>query len=496
MKNFHKRWLFLFALVCVFPVMSFADDEVTIHDPAEYLSGTLPVLYVNTEGSEPITSKEYYLQGTCYLDANGIEGVESVGSVESPLPLQIKGRGNASWSYEKKPYRIKLEKKQSLLGMNKSKHWCLMAHHENGSFTNDEMGFQLSRMMGLEWTPGHKPVELVLNGDYVGLYFITEHIRVDKDRVNIVEQADEEVDPENITGGWLVEIDNHADVSQIVLNDGDGQKLRLTYHSPEVLSQEQQDYLVNLATKVDSLFYVEDKTSREWEEYVDLDALARFYFVNEVVDNIESFSGSCYWHKDRGADTKIIFGPVWDYGSAWGHWRDNNYEHFLYEKTPGFPNYVINHWISEIVKFPAFQTRVRELWAEFYPEKYNAFCEYIHDFANGIEPAVICNNKRWDISILTGSAYQSRVNTMFARLAQHVAFLDRMWTLVGDVNFDQVVNAGDISTVYSVCLGLDTKHLSTADVNGDGVVNVGDVTTIYQIILTGSSDSDENVIGM
>lgn len=370
--------------------------------------------------------------------------------------------------------------------MNKSKHWCLLAHHENGSFTNDEMGFQLSRMMGLDWTPGHKPVELVLNGDYVGLYFITEHIRVDSDRVNIVEQADEEVDPENITGGWLIEIDNHVDVSQIVMEDGDGQTLRITYHSPEVLSQEQHDYLVNLVTKVDSLFYVEDKTSREWEEYVDLDALARFYFVNEVVDNIESFSGSCYWHKDRGADAKIIFGPVWDYGSEWGHWRDNNFEHFLYEKTPGFPNYVINHWISEIVKFPAFQNRVRELWAEFYPEKYNTFCEYIHDFANGIEPAVASNNNRWGI----GGNYQSRVNVMFARLEQHVAFLNRMWALDGDVNLDYVVNTGDISTVYNVCLGLDTVHLPKADVNKDGVVNVGDVTSLYQIILAGSSESD------
>lgn len=452
--------------------------ESFFHEPDEYLSRTLPVMYVTTTDSLPITSKEEYLAGSYYLDPCGCDGVEAIGSADNQLPLQIKGRGNASWTYPKKGYRIKLDKKQALLGMPKNKHWNLMAHYENSAtFTNDELGFELSRRMGLEWTPGHKPIELVLNGDYVGIYFITEKIRVEADRVNIVEQADEETDPENITGGWLVEIDNYNDPAQINITDGEGKLMRFTYHTPEVLSEEQTNYLTNLVTTVDNLIFVEDKSSREWEKYIDLEALARFYVVQEVIDNCESFSGSCYWHKEKGEDTKIIFGPVWDFGSAFSHYRSNNFNQFIYQDEP---SYVVNHWIEEIAKFPAFQKKVREVWNEFYPTEYEKTLEHIGNLVNTIRPAVVQNAKRWD---LNSDKYDSNLATMYNRLSRKVNFLDRMWALVGDVNFDYEVNVGDVSTIYDVILGIDKAHLVSADLNGDGNINAGDISTLYEIIL-------------
>ena len=178
-------------------------------------SGTLPVLYIQTENNKTITSKDYYLNATYYLDALGLAGYQSIGSASAPLTMEIKGRGNYTWrDFNKKPYRIKLADKQPLLGLNKSKHFALMAHADDAQskkgFMRNQVGFELSRMIGMEWTPATAPVEVVLNGDYIGLYFLTETIRVDKDRVNIVEQEDEETNSEAITGGWLVEIDNYS----------------------------------------------------------------------------------------------------------------------------------------------------------------------------------------------------------------------------------------------------------------------------------------------
>ena len=175
-------------------------------------SGTLPVLYINTEGNQPIITKESYLQATYYLDPMGVEGVEAIGTAEKPLATQIKGRGNYSWNAMlKKPYRLKLDKKAALLGMKKSKHFVLLAHADDWFCSlRDEIGFEVARRMNMPWTPEHKPIELVLNGDYQGIYWLAEQIRVDADRVNIVEQEDGETDPELITGGWLVEIDNYA----------------------------------------------------------------------------------------------------------------------------------------------------------------------------------------------------------------------------------------------------------------------------------------------
>ena len=92
-------------------------------------SGTLPVLHIETANRQEITSKDYYLQGTYYLDPMGVADIEAIGTKDSPLTLEIKGRGNWTWrGFDKKPYRLKLTEKAALMGMNKSKHFALLAH--------------------------------------------------------------------------------------------------------------------------------------------------------------------------------------------------------------------------------------------------------------------------------------------------------------------------------------------------------------------------------
>lgn len=138
-------------------------------------SGTLPVLFINTDGGVSITSKENYVNAKYYLDPMGSENMQAIGSAQAPLDMQIRGRGNYTWvGFDKKPYRIKLADKQPLAGLNKSKHFALLAHaDDNYGFMRNIVGFQLSRMIGMPWTPADTPVEVVLNGDYIGLYFLT-----------------------------------------------------------------------------------------------------------------------------------------------------------------------------------------------------------------------------------------------------------------------------------------------------------------------------------
>ena len=243
-------------------------------------SGTLPVLYITTENKTPVTSKDYYLNATYYLDAKGIAGYENIGSASAPLNMEIKGRGNYSWTgFNKKPYRIKLADKQPLLGMIKSKHFTLLAHADDAKdkkgYMRNAAGFELSKMLGIAWTPDAKPLELVMNGDYIGLYFLTEHIRVDKDRVNIVEQEDEETDAQKITGGWLVEIDNYDSDPHITIKEGGKTTMWVTYKTPEVLSSQQEAYLTQQIKMLDNLIYG-DKNSDELWQHLDMDALARF----------------------------------------------------------------------------------------------------------------------------------------------------------------------------------------------------------------------------
>ncbi len=384
-------------------------------------SGTLPVMYINTENNQTITSKDDYLNATYYLDAKGISGFENIGTATAPLNMEIKGRGNYSWTgFNKKPYRIKLADKQALLGMIKSKHFTLLAHADDAKdkkgYLRNAAGFEFSKLIGLAWTPAVQPLELVLNGDYVGLYFLTEHIRVDKDRVNIVEQDDEETDAQKITGGWLVEIDNYDSDPHITIKEGGKTTMWVTYKTPEVLSSQQETYLTNQIKKLDNLIYG-DKSSNELWQYLDMDALARFYIVQELTDNYESFHGSCYLHKDMGDDAKWTFGPVWDFGSAFN--RDKT--QYLYQGDVWH-----NHWIPEICKFPAFMEHVKTVWREFYANDYEKIFDYTSQHLAQLKTAASVDAQRWpDYS--GNSDLTKRVDQINERIRKNAAWLNEQW---------------------------------------------------------------------
>lgn len=361
-----------------------------VHISAAAPSGKLPVLHIDTENNTPITSKEEYLPATYYLDPCGIEGVEAFGTAESPLPLQIRGRGNYTWvGFDKKPYRVKFDSKTPLLGMKKSKHFALLAHaDDNLGFLRNTLGMELSRRMGLKWTPGCEPVEVVLNGDYIGLYFLTETIRVDKDRVNIVEQADNETDPERITGGWLVEIDNYdSDPHVSIQENGSIERIIFTYKTPEVLSEAQEEYLRTQVQAMDDAIYTADKNSTLWQDYIDIDELARYYIVQEIMDDCESFHGSCYMYRNMGADRKWLFGPVWDFGNAF---HRGNKSKFIYEE-PAFHQ----TWIGEIARYPAFQAKVREVWADFAASGSDDLYDWLDSEIARISAAAVADGERW-----------------------------------------------------------------------------------------------------
>lgn len=383
---------------------------------AQAYSGTLPVMYIMTDA--PVTSKDVYVTATCYIDAMGLEGCDPLGSAGQPLTLQIKGRGNYTWKdFAKKPYRLKFDEKVKPLGMKKSRHFVLMANaDDNLAFLRNTVGLQLSRMIGLAYTPWQEPVEVVLNGDYIGLYMLTEKIRVAKNRVNIVEQADLATDPDSITGGWLFEIDNYSEEGQVTITEGNGEKLRFTMHTPEELSSQQHNYITSLLTATDHAIYATDKSSTAWEQLIDIDSLACYYIVQEVMDDAESFHGSCFIHKQQGQDTKLIFGPVWDFGNAFRR----GFDKFIYQDSPFGQN-----WIGEIARYPRFQERVKELWRPFLGDKYPALDAFIDQFISRIATAAICDANRWP-SYGNANA-EERKNEFKRRMHEKVAFLTRQW---------------------------------------------------------------------
>jgi len=140
----------------------------------------LPLLRLSTTSGADVTSKEVYVPGSYILrDEHGQELLSGA--------TEIKGRGNFTWTLPKKPYHIKLAASTSLLGMPANRHWVLLANYVDKTLLRNDVTFQLSRWVGMEYTPRSRFVDVEVNGIYQGVYQLTEHVRIAPDRVNIPE---------------------------------------------------------------------------------------------------------------------------------------------------------------------------------------------------------------------------------------------------------------------------------------------------------------------
>ena len=394
-------------------------------------SGTLPVLYINVyqvdangapvvdgEGKKVLNNEvidkdlahKNYFSGEYWLDVNNCQwlkdlGAASVGSASAPLPLEIKARGNYTRTgFAKKPFKLKLGAKQNLLNMNAngktSKHWAILAHADDSyGYMRNFVGFRLGEMIGLPWTPRQQPVEVVINGDYRGLYFLTESIRVGDGRVPITELGDEVSDPALISGGYLVELDNYdePEASQIQLDEkGQGlngqevDKLRVTFNTPELYSTLQRRFVNDQFTTMNDLIVA---NSDDLWKYMDMDDAARYYIVEEVVSHTESFHGSTYMFRDHGEGQKWHFSPLWDFGNAF----NGSTNAYFYDCDPfgntWIPSLRVNNTFNEKVK-ATFQWFINKA-VDGSASPYERLQTEIDAYVSHIKDAALQDVKRW-----------------------------------------------------------------------------------------------------
>lgn len=352
------------------------------------ISGTLPVVYITTQNKQAITDTETQIPMTLYIDSV-IADYHPLGSAQAPISGTIKGRGNWTWNgFDKKPYKIKFDVKQKVLGMPNNRHWCLMANTDDYlGFLKMPAGLAVSEAVGLRWTPRMRPVELVLNGRYMGLYFLTEHVRIASNRVRIKEQADNETHADSITGGWLVEIDNYRTENNIEIDEGNGQHVMISLREPEVLSGAQRAYLENQLNGINNALY--GSSSARLKQILDIDEAARYYLVQEIMEDCESYHGSCFLYKDRdslGVADKWKFGPVWDFGNAY----DRQQETWIYI-NPTWDQY----WIGQLATWPEFQQAVKEQWWIYYHTQKDEVRNRISNIAGSITQAAKNDAQAW-----------------------------------------------------------------------------------------------------
>lgn len=376
----------------------------------------IPVMRIDTPNNVGIYSKdEWTEQSTLWLDGMGI--FEDIDGVK----LSIRGRGNSTWGYEKKPYNIKFDKKQEVMGMPKHKRWCLLANYMDRTLLRNRVAYYLAEQTSLAWTPRCEFVELILNGEHLGSYLVAEHIKVDENRVNITEMEPTDNSGDAVTGGYMLELDFHFD------NDwqwygASGTPFAVKYPEEEDLTTQQLEWIKSYIAEVESVLYGANFADPQngYAKYIDMQSFVDYWLIYEICVNHELANpGSVYLTKERNG--KLKAGPVWDFD--WGT--------FSYNASPQAQwNLFMTGawWYSRLFKDEKFMTLASERWAVLKPKFMTVF-NFIDEQSDYIQRSWYKNFGIWSISTnINGDetlTYPAAVNRMTEITRQRIDIIDR-----------------------------------------------------------------------
>ena len=451
------------------------------------LKGSSPAVFINTEFGTIANvhgDKEYKESGDILIvDADG--NVQYDGALD-----YIKGRGNTTWNAAKKPYNIKLDKSAGLFGMEKSKKWCLLANAADSSLVRNAACYDLAQNLGILSTPSTILVDLYIDGNYMGVYLLTEKVEIAKGRVDIfdLESATEKVnekdldeyplagdqdskepnsyqyvdipnDPEDITGGYLLELEKDMRYPREASGFISSRNQSVVVKSPEYATKAEVEYIRGYWQDMEDALYSPtgfNRLGKYYTDYLDIDSLARMYIVQEFAVNFDGCNTSFYLYKD--VNGKLFAGPLWDFDLAFGESPNLNLQ--LNDTTRyGDPNslYIQHCYIQDIQRsyfsFLAqlfshndFQARVQEIWNNEFAAAFGAMQQKINDISQNAHGSVVLNSFRWGTfgtkdaaSVI--SAYESKVNYIRSFIIARYDFLSGAYA---DDTFFVKYDVGDV----------------------------------------------------
>lgn len=354
-KEFYEKWII---------VQEFDGEEYKTVDKVYF--SKLPVIYINTDDGKVPAFKKDAKDCEMFIQ-NNEETIEPVYNGR----MTMQGRGNTTWGWEKKPYKIKLDKKTDLYGMGKSKKWCLLANYQDESLLRNTTASRLSKELGLTtmetvWT------DVVINGEYVGNYQLCEQVGIEEARVDIFDweneakeaasaiakaekitgdKKDELIDimtedmswireggtinfdgkeyvvadyydfETNFSGGYLFESSEEYDEESKFMTDSG---LKVMLKSPEFLAtnEDMMNYVQDYWQNFENAYRSEDGYTeingemKHYTEFADFDSMVSYWLLMEIMGNDDSRYKSRYIYKDH--DSLLKFGPPWDFDTGSG----------------------------------------------------------------------------------------------------------------------------------------------------------------------------------
>lgn len=398
MKNLSQ----LFILIAGCPLLFGCSPEPSSEPPPP---SEIPVIRIDIEGGTEITQKtdEYY-EATISLSDPADSGHDFV------CEVGIRGRGNTTWQKPKKPWRIKFKEKRSVFGLTAAKSWVLLAGWQDPTLIMNEVAFEIGRRFGVAHTNNSRFVDLYINGTYRGNYQLTEQVEAGDGRV--------EIDEDN--GGFLVELDKYWD---------DEPKFRTALYNLPVMVKDPETPEAAVAAKQALDALEASFADGRWSDHVDEESFINYMLATEFVRNPDIAQPKSLYMYRRDAESKLCFGPMWDYDWSFGYAADGSFDYFrpknftaLYGPHRYETNFDGIGFLTRFFDDEEFCERYKARWNELKESGAMELGPFIDDLAACIAPSAARNSERWPDS---GKDHSAEVTSLKRWLAERVAALDR-----------------------------------------------------------------------
>ena len=388
------------------------------------------------------------LNGQVYskaTDFDDIEGTTTMNINGTEYTCGLRLRGNSTQNMPKKPYAIKLDKKEEILGMPKHKRWVFLANWLDRTMLRNDMAFYLAQQTG-SWAPRGKHVELVLNGEYVGNYLLGEQIKIDKNRLDIADYGWENLIaeiPSPTTAdvankiGYLLECDMSSASDEIyfevtspvpffvyIKDPGDASEYMGSYGGTLAYTYI-KDYFSQVGTALSQSDWTTVQSLLDYQSYAD------YWLYSEITENQESkHPKSVYMHKDAGG--KLKAGPAWDFD--WGTFisMDNITDN---SSTAGKikDDFTMKYtmWYKYLFNDPTFVSMVKSRWSEL-KAKFNTSVTYLNELSGQMVLSDTFNHAMWPCTGFNGEypncdenlSYDAAITQMSTNLNARLEWLD------------------------------------------------------------------------
>ncbi|PHI19795.1 spore coat protein CotH [Lewinellaceae bacterium SD302] len=392
-------------------------------------SSQLPIMVIDTEGGE-IEADDKIMARLGIVD-NGVGNLNSPDDDFNDYDgwIGIEFRGSSSLSFPKKGYSLETreadgeDEDASLLGFPTEEDWVLHGPYTDKSLLRNAMLYSLAGEM-MAWAPRVRMVELILNNDYQGVYLFTERIKRDEERVDIAKLREEEIDGDDLTGGYILKFDKLTGESDEVESfffsnyAGDTpaqQDIRILYDypAPEELVPEQRTYIREWVRDFEDRLMGDNWLDEEdgYAHLIDRQSIVDMIILNEISRNVDGFRLSTYFHKQKDSDGgQLVMGPVWDFNFAFGN---ANY-------CRGFD---VTGWAMDFpYDCPEDPFQTPRWWSRFLKDR---------------EVAELLNERYFELreGILGDAAIEGRIDDFLDQMGEAPARNFERWPILGEYNW-------------------------------------------------------------